>query len=114
MRRTVIDARGNPIEVETWEPPQRKKATKVFAPLPLSWLEKVPRSYAGVALANLLHYQRFKNRGRLPIKLGNGLVGRYGISRQRKCYVLKQFEGRGLIRYEQLDGNLPLITWMAD
>jgi hypothetical protein len=91
-------------------PPKRKK-TKPFAILDLA---KAGRAFAAMncpkatVYAWLVHEAR--KTGKRTVPLPNGILARYGVSRETKRRALKQLAAAGVITVEQRPRKTPLVT----
>ena len=84
--------------------------TFIKGPLPLPWFETaaaLPGKALHVALA--IWFQVGLER-RPTVKLGQALMGRFGISRDAKYDALHRLTAAGLVEVEQQPGHAPLVT----
>ncbi len=84
--------------------------TFIKGPLPLPWFETaaaLPGKALHVALAV---WFQVGLECRPTVKLGQALMGRFGISRDAKYDALHRLTAAGLVEVEQQPGHAPLVT----
>src|SRR5260221_10619224 len=92
---------GESIEVGTLARKRRPRPTGQFVQVPLEWMHRLAsaRRKASYTVALHLLFRVFKER-RQTIKLANGVLEIYGVSRGQKWRALKELEALGLIEIE--------------
>ena len=82
----------------------------IKGPLPLNWFEvaaALPGKSLHVALAI---WFRVGLERQSTVKLGQKVMGRFGVSRDAKYDALRRLVEAGLIEIEQLPGKAPSVT----
>jgi hypothetical protein len=107
---------GRRIEIETAEPivkpaTRRAKRTKPFAQVSLELAARMaqavgsPRAFVLVMLTHLA----WQAKGQ-PFPFTNGVLKKYGVSRDVKREVLAALEAEGLIKVERCHTRSPVVT----
>jgi hypothetical protein len=90
--------------------PTKRKKRETFIRTPFSWWEKLSGCHGQtLAVALFIIHLDWKSRGCRPVKLANGALDSYGISRRTKWRALKELESLGLITVERRVGKSPII-----
>jgi hypothetical protein len=100
-----------PPGVEKWAtvPVKIQKQRQQWVKLPMTWYEKLLGEPASThRLACYLLHQNWKEKGG-PIKLANGMLRLYGISRYSKWRALRKLERLGLITVECRGRCSPIV-----
>jgi hypothetical protein len=85
------------------------KQRQHFAMLPMSWFPLDGASAHTLRVAWYLLYLHWKGEG-APIRLANGMLKEFGISRTAKWCALVHLEKRGLITIERRPKRSPIVT----
>jgi hypothetical protein len=80
-----------------------------WARLPMSWFPLEGASAQTLRVFWYLHYLHWKGKGE-PIKLANGMLEEFGVSRYAKRRALIDLECRGAISVEWRPKKSPIVT----
>jgi hypothetical protein len=88
----------------------KPKKREIFIRTPFSWWEKLSGCHGQIlAVALFIIHLEWKSQGRRPVKLANGALDAYGISRRTKWRALNELERLGLISVERRVRKSPII-----